>query len=120
MLRPLLLLAALGLGTQAARAETPMPGPEFGLGTLAPDPRRTDAGQDAAAGSVTFTGNGRFGLLHEDDETSVSSRLRMNLDANRVTDGGLVVGGRLRMQQENGSNGAGLNAGKLYLSFPAP
>ena len=120
MLRTMLVIGALGLGGQPALAETPMPGPEFGLGDLAAVPPAREPDPGAPAGSFTVAGNGRFGLLLEDDETSISSRFRLNLDANRVTDGGVVFGGRLRMQQESGGTGAGLNAGKLYLHWPAP
>ncbi len=120
MVRRLLALGAVCLAGQAARAEIPMPQPDFGLGDMAsaiPDP----AGRPAApAGDITIGGNGRFGLLLEDGDTSVSSRLRFDLDANRVTDGGLVVGGRMRVQSQSGEPGTGANAGKLYLRWPGP
>lgn len=120
MVRMLLVLGALGLAGPPALAETTLPGPNFGLGDLAGTAPRPAPQADAPAGNVTVAGNGRFGLLLEDDETSVSTRLRLNLDANRVTDGGVVIGGRFRMQQETGTTGTGLNAGKLYLHWPAP
>jgi len=107
-----------------------------------------------ALADVTISGNGRFGLLYQetsgrdtDTETSVSYRLRFNIDASKETDSGVTFGGRIRLQYDNsdedsvsspllnelgdvildangdpvytdtGQAGAELNAAKIYASY---
>jgi outer membrane protein OmpU len=76
-----------------------------------------------AAAEVTLGGNGRFGLVYEDDgvtsDTFLSYRMRVNIDASTETDSGVKFGGRIRLQYDNGDNntiegGAELNAAMLY------
>ncbi len=61
-----------------------------------------------ALADVTISGNGRFGLLYQettvdtDTETTISYRLRFNIDASKETDSGVTFGGRIRMQYDNG------------------
>lgn len=61
-----------------------------------------------ALADVTISGNGRFGLLYQetnrdtDTETTVSYRLRFNIDASKETDSGVTFGGRIRMQYNSG------------------
>ncbi len=65
-----------------------------------------------AMAEVTIGGNGRFGLLYQetdretDTETTVSYRLRFNIDASKETDTGVVFGGRIRMQYNSGDTDA--------------
>lgn len=106
-----------------------------------------------ALADVTIGGNGRFGLLYQetsrdtDTETTISYRLRFNIDASKETDSGVTFGGRIRMQYNSGdtdaidtivtgpdglpvldlggdfvfnsagSSGAGLSAAKIYASY---
>ncbi len=65
-----------------------------------------------ALADVTISGNGRFGLLYQetpadtDTETTVSYRLRFNIDASKETDSGVTFGGRIRLQYDNGDEDA--------------
>ena len=57
-----------------------------------------------AAADVTFSGYGRFGVIYADneggdDETSITSRLRLQIDATAESDAGVVFGARARIQQ---------------------
>ena len=78
----------------------------------------------AASADVTLSGSGRFGLVHQSDtvkptsSTNVHDRLRFNIDANTVTDGGVTFGGRIRIQsdQGNGLVGSGTSPALLYAS----
>jgi outer membrane protein OmpU len=59
-----------------------------------------------AAADVTFGGYGRFGVLHQetasgDDETNVTSRFRLQIDATAESDMGVTFGARARIQQNN-------------------
>jgi len=78
-----------------------------------------------AAADVTLSGSGRFGLVHTDtglaggDDTVLSYRMRVNIDASTETDSGVKFGGRIRLQYDNGDNDtvgglAELNAAMLY------
>ncbi|MFW8593656.1 porin [Cribrihabitans neustonicus] len=85
----------------------------------------------AAAQGVEFNGYGRFGIGYlEDravagtsdaDETIIVSRLRINIDAETETDGGVQFGARIRLQADeagNGEgNGGGLNAPRFHVAF---
>lgn len=65
----------------------------------------------AAETGVKIGGYGRFGLVHYSgkaagiNETTVHTRLRMNIDATTETDSGVVFGGRIRIQDSNNLNG---------------
>lgn len=59
-----------------------------------------------AAADVTFGGYGRFGVLYQetdngDDETNVTSRFRLQIDATAESDMGVTFGARARIQQNN-------------------
>jgi outer membrane protein OmpU len=78
-----------------------------------------------AAAEVSFSGNGRFGLVYEDDgatdDTFLSYRLRFNINASTETDAGITFGGRIRLQYdyndaiEGGEGAAELNAAQLFM-----
>ncbi|WP_295535702.1 porin [uncultured Thioclava sp.] len=76
-----------------------------------------------ASADVTLSGYGRFGLQYNDSaaagvsETTVESRMRLNIDASKETDGGVTFGGRVRVQYDNGSTASSLNAAMMYASF---
>jgi outer membrane protein OmpU len=65
-----------------------------------------------AMAEVTIGGNARFGLLYQetdrdtDTETTVSYRLRFNIDASKETDSGVTFGGRIRMQYNSSDSDA--------------
>ncbi|MCR8826848.1 porin [Pseudosulfitobacter koreensis] len=64
-----------------------------------------------AAADVTFGGYGRFGIIHVEgaaNETTITSRFRLQIDATAESDSGIVFGARARIQQDNdgSSNGA--------------
>jgi outer membrane protein OmpU len=64
-----------------------------------------------AAADVTFGGYGRFGILHNDanvgNETNVTSRFRLQIDATAESDAGVTFGARARIQQNNTDNNSG-------------
>ncbi|MBM1308916.1 porin [Sulfitobacter mediterraneus] len=84
-----------------------------------------------AAADVTFGGWGRFGILYNEanvgNETNITSRFRLQIDATAESDGGVTFGARVRMQQNNtddnrqpavaGSNspaGTGFNGARFF------
>ncbi|MFW8635901.1 porin [Cribrihabitans pelagius] len=85
----------------------------------------------AAAQGVEFNGYGRFGLGYAEDrtvtgtpnadETIIVSRLRINIDAETETDGGVQFGARIRLQADEAANGegngGGLNAPRFHVAF---
>ncbi|MFZ5708946.1 MAG: porin [Pseudomonadota bacterium] len=74
----------------------------------------------AAAAEVTISGSGRAGLVYTDDnnpatqDTTVSYRLRFNVDASKETDSGVKLGGRIRFQDGGGSGEASFSAAYVY------
>lgn len=62
-----------------------------------------------AAADVTFGGYGRFGVLYNeanvDNELSVTSRFRLQIDATAESDAGVTFGARVRIQQNEGQQG---------------
>lgn len=76
-----------------------------------------------AAADVILSGQGRFGLVYDQARpageagTQVGARLRFNIDATTITDGGVTFGGRIRMQWDNGDATSSLSPGKLYVSY---
>lgn len=57
-----------------------------------------------AAADVTFGGYGRFGLIYVEDaqnETTITSRFRLQIDATAESDAGITFGARARIQQDN-------------------
>ncbi|MCA0273101.1 MAG: porin [Proteobacteria bacterium] len=81
------------------------------------------AGAAAAETGVTISGMGRFGLVYYSgnvaptSDTRVDARLRFNIDATTETDSGVVFGGRIRMQWDDGATNAGLSAARLNVSY---
>lgn len=74
----------------------------------------------AAETGVKIGGYGRFGLVHysgaaaTDNETTVHTRLRLNIDATTETDSGVVFGARLRIQdQSRGSWSTSTGGGEI-------
>ncbi|WP_372993502.1 porin [Sulfitobacter sp.] len=62
-----------------------------------------------AAADVTFGGYGRVGVLYNEnatgtDETNVTSRFRLQIDATAESDMGVTFGARARIQQNNTDN----------------
>ncbi|MCB1342027.1 MAG: porin [Pseudooceanicola sp.] len=90
-----------------------------------------------AAAEVKITGYARFGLDYNDanertgtaaggraangvSSTNITSRMRLNFDASTVTDGGVTLGARFRVQASSGNNrpaGAGFNAPRFYATY---
>jgi outer membrane protein OmpU len=67
-----------------------------------------------AAADVTFGGYGRFGVLYQEnasgnDETNVTSRFRLQIDATAESDMGVTFGARARIQQNNDDQRIGGN-----------
>jgi outer membrane protein OmpU len=81
------------------------------------------AGAAAAETGVKIGGMGRFGLVNYSGngpgvaDTRVDARLRFNIDATTETDSGVVFGGRIRMQWDDGATTAGLSAARLNVGF---
>ncbi|MBJ2152403.1 porin [Paracoccus sp. IB05] len=81
------------------------------------------AGASAAAADVTISGYGRFGLQYVEDrglgleDTIISSRLRLNIDATTETDVGVTFGARLRMQYDDGDAGTIGNAARFSIGY---
>jgi len=76
-----------------------------------------------AAADVTFGGYGRFGIMYDEakvgNETNITSRLRLQIDASAESDGGVTFGARVRMQQNNTDNnnspaGTGFNGARFF------
>ncbi|WP_372570536.1 porin [Ruegeria jejuensis] len=61
--------------------------------------------------NMAFSGYGRFGLLYDgnatgdEKETRLTSRFRLNIDANASTDGGVDFSARVRLQADAQSDG---------------
>jgi len=84
-----------------------------------------------AAADVKIGGYGRFGIDYNDandravngiPQTTITSRLRLQFDMSTETDGGVVLGARMRMQAESRDNTAvaqtGVwNAARFYASY---
>ncbi len=75
-----------------------------------------------AAAEVRLSGYGRFGLDYNDgndrnvngiSSTTLTSRLRLQIDMSTETDGGIVFGARFRAQAESRDNIAGTNFGNV-------
>jgi hypothetical protein len=127
-----LWLGLLGCVTaSSAIAEIAVPnGSEFGLDL--PEARQDlvdDAPLDAPSfqqtptGGIVLRGNGRFGLLYQDEglggrdaDVSVNSRLRLDVDISTKTDGGVTFGGRIRAQASSGEP-TGIGPAKLYATW---
>lgn len=67
-----------------------------------------------AAADVTFGGYGRFGLAYEEgepNETYITSRFRLQIDATAESDMGVQFGARVRIQQDNDGAASTSNVG---------
>ena len=66
-----------------------------------------------AAADVTFGGYGRFGVLYNEgateNETTITSRFRLQIDATAEADNGITFGARARIQQDNDGDSNGQN-----------
>ncbi len=77
-----------------------------------------------AAAEVTLSGSGRFGLVYDNSivgpgtsKTSISYRLRVNIDASVESESGVTFGGRIRLQNTEGTGGAGLSAAQVFAKY---
>lgn len=89
-----------------------------------------------AAADVRLSGYGRFGLDYNDgngapavaptttstyaDKTTLTSRLRLQVDMSAETDNGVAFGARFRAQAESRDNipgGAAFNGGRFFVSY---
>lgn len=76
-----------------------------------------------AAADVSISGYGRFGLQYNDaavspaTETTMETRMRMNIDVSKETDAGVTFGGRVRLQYDNGGSMTAPNAALMYLTY---
>ncbi|WP_283176357.1 porin [Gemmobacter sp. 24YEA27] len=81
------------------------------------------AGASAATADVTISGYGRFGLQYVEDRgtdlenTIISSRLRLNVDATTETDVGVTFGARLRLQYDDGDTQTNGNAARFSVGY---
>ncbi len=74
-----------------------------------------------AAADVTFDGYGRFGLTHNDGDTNLHQRFRLNITAATETNGGVEVYGTVRLQADSNDDdsayGRPLSAGVFGLTY---
>lgn len=77
----------------------------------------------AAETGVSISGYGRFGLVYQENnvpgvnETTIHTRLRLNLDATTETDTGVTFGGRLRLQHTSGQTANLVQSALLFASY---
>lgn len=73
-----------------------------------------------AAADVTFGGYGRFGLIYREnatgsDETNITHRFRLQIDATAESDSGISFGARVRIQRNAGDSGEiGTNGARFF------
>jgi len=69
-----------------------------------------------AAADVTFGGYGRFGIFYNEatSSTDITSRFRLQIDATAESDAGVTVGARVRIQQNEGTTGTGINHARFF------
>ncbi|WP_456390778.1 porin [Profundibacter sp.] len=70
-----------------------------------------------AAADVNLSGSARFGMQHNSawaTETILESRITLNIDVSTETDGGLELGGRIRLRS-NEFTGSNTNGANLYV-----
>lgn len=81
------------------------------------------AGAGMAAADVTISGYGRFGLEYIEnrgaglEDTQVSSRLRITINASTETDTGITFGARLRMQNNDSAASTAGNASMFWMDY---
>jgi outer membrane protein OmpU len=76
----------------------------------------------AASAEYKLTGYGRMGATYDDSravKVQLSSRLRINVDVSATSDTGFEVGGRLRIQADQGNNDASPSAASFYVTAGA-
>lgn len=70
-----------------------------------------------AAADVNLSGSARFGMQHNSawaTETILESRITLNIDVSTETDGGLELGGRIRLRS-NELTGSNTNGANIYV-----
>jgi outer membrane protein OmpU len=76
----------------------------------------------AASAEYKLTGYGRIGATYDDSravKVQLSSRLRINVDVSATSDTGFEVGGRVRLQADQGNNDASPSAASFYVTAGA-
>lgn len=79
----------------------------------------------AASAEITLSGSGRFGLIYNDSaavgesSTTLSYRLRVNVDAKFEADNGVTYGGRIRFQNTDDSEVIAVDSGVSFLGNAA-
>lgn len=74
-----------------------------------------------ASAEVNISGSARFGLKYTDtpaagfSKTSLEKRMTINIDASTETDGGLELGGRIRIRSDEGAAGTAINGANVYV-----
>ncbi len=68
-----------------------------------------------AAAEVTVTGETRFGVLYDGENTNFTSRIRVIFGMSGETDGGLSFGASIRADQQEGDENEG-GAGSMFIS----
>ncbi|MDQ7079937.1 MAG: porin, partial [Paracoccaceae bacterium] len=68
----------------------------------------------AAAADISFSGTGRIGVTNVTGPATVTHRFRVNVNASGETDGGLKVGGYVRINMNGGALGA-IGAPRLWI-----
>ena len=77
----------------------------------------------AAADGLELSGYGRFGLDYNSDapvgtpDSQINMRMRVNIDGSKTTDSGVTFGGRIRLQYQDGQDGAALSPAMLYATY---
>lgn len=69
-----------------------------------------------AAAEVKIGGYARFGILYNEatSSTDITSRLRLQIDATAESDAGVTFGARVRIQQNEGTTGTGINHARFF------
>ena len=68
-----------------------------------------------AAAEVTVTGDSRFGVLYDGENTNFTSRIRVIFGMSGETDGGLSFGASIRADQQEGDENEG-GSGSMFIS----
>jgi outer membrane protein OmpU len=75
-----------------------------------------------AEDGYSISGSGRFGLEFSspdvgDSETNLDTRLRFNINASKATDAGVTLGGRIRLQYDDGAGYEGGGGARLSAAY---
>lgn len=114
MKKVLFATTALIASATMAAAEIKISGnARFGLGYT--------SGTDVIGGSGGYPSNGNDKNLNGVSKTYIVSRFRLQFDASTVTDGGVTLGGRMRIEADNGPGNVQevglLSAPRLFASY---